>query len=395
MQAELLHNSAFTCTCAAIVATWAIVRCVRNLIATRRRKRWAAEDRERIRQVGKEHARRDELWYAEFGHVKAPPAYDTSSDSRFDVANSAHWLAHLDKYGYVVIAEVATRSEVEHSHHLLWQFLEENTAMRRGNALSWTDEAFEEIGDPKKGICVGCDVGHSALCWFVRCLPAVRGVFEAIWATNELVVSFDGINIYRPGAQSRTRSGWWHVDQGRFKRGRHAIQGFVALTDATPASGGLCVMPGTHMAHDDLLTYAATNDRDHVRVPSPTINPLCRNPRLVTCLAGDLVLWDSRTVHCNTPALVDEIEAVSPTIDVPQPHNDELLRAAVYVCMTPASALSKEARARRRQAFAARTNTTHWPDHINEQDLMDKSVDATQIAAALDGAGKACRDLIG
>lgn len=256
--------------CGYVGAAIAAVLCLRSMVLTRRRQRWAAANHERILRVAEEHAKRDTIWFEEYGNAP-PPTYDTSSVDRFSLANPVGWLAHLDAKGFVVIAEVATPGEVETAHNLLWNFLETNTTMRRGVAASYTDEAFEQIGDRRKGICQGSHVGHSEACWFVRCLPTVRSAFEAIWETTELLTSFDGINIYRPitgdGGQ-RTRSAWWHVDQGLFKRGRHSIQGFVSLTDATPATGGLCVCPGTHTAHDDLLTYAATTDGDHVRVPS-------------------------------------------------------------------------------------------------------------------------------
>ena len=46
------------------------------------------------------------------------------------------------------------------------------------------------------------------------------------------------------------------------------------------------------------------------------------------CKAGDLVLWDSRTIHCNSPALKPPTTALGY-------RDDELLRAVVYTCMTP------------------------------------------------------------
>lgn len=395
-------SSASLRTCACLGAICAATVCLKRLIEKRRRKRWAAEDHERIRRVAEEHAKRDKRWYAQCGD-QPPPAYDTSTDPRFAVTDSAAWLEFLDVHGYAVVRNVADRGEVEEAHDLLWSFLEEHTPMRRSYPDSWTNAAFETIGEAKTGICQGLNVGHSKLCWFLRCLPRVRTVFESIWKTTELVASFDGINIFRPTSDDssrRTRSGWWHVDQGRFKTGRHAIQGFVALTDATPATGGLCVIPGSHTTHEDLMAYAATNDRDHVRVPSPDINPLCRHPKLVRCLAGDLVLWDSRTVHCNTPALADALEAPSAD-DAEHPpaarRSDQLLRVAAYVCMLPASTLSAEARDRRRLAFAARIGTTHWPDHFVDAVRLKpcrKSLGAKGVAASVDAASKPCRDLI-
>jgi len=123
--------------------------------------------------VAEEHAKRDATWYAERGCL-GPPAYETSNCTRFDLADSVGWLGHLDVHGFVVIVEVVTRAEVEHACDLMWTFLEKGTSMRRGDASSWTDEAFEAFGDVKKGICAGLHIGHSELCWFLRCLPTER-----------------------------------------------------------------------------------------------------------------------------------------------------------------------------------------------------------------------------
>ena len=73
----------------------------------------------------------------------------------------------------------------------------------------------------------------------------------------------------------------------------------------------------------------------------------------------------------------------------------ELLRVVVYVCMTPGRAMSAEARARRRLAFATRTGTTHWPDHFVDAQFMDESIGADKIALALGAVSNACRELVG
>ena len=92
--------------------------------------------------------------------------------------------------------------------------------------------------------------------------------------------------------------------KGPTKIGLQAVQGFVSLTDATPQTGGLCVIPGSHTSHDDLMSYAPRWDDDFVIVPEPEINPACRGGKLVQCKAGDLVLWDSRTVSATRCCVV-------------------------------------------------------------------------------------------
>ena len=277
-------------------------------------------------------------------------------------------MQHLEREGFAVVKTVASLDEVAHAADLLWGFLEGNSEMRRGDPASWTDAQFRLVGDPTNGIVNGQGFGQSEVCWFVRTLPRVRAAFEAIWGTQHLITSFDGGNVFRPfhrrcGAgtsarRQKTHGGWWHVDQGPTKAGMQAVQGIVSLQAATEHTGGLCVIPGSHLDHDDLMRYAASGDGDYVAVPEPTINPAVRRGRLVTCLAGDLLLWDSRTIHCNTPALVE------PTAQLGYPE-DSLLRAVTYVCMTPRSKASYSVLRARRRAFAAGVGTSHWPHEFH------------------------------
>lgn len=44
-------------------------------------------------------------------------------------------------------------------------------------------------------------------------------MFEALWGTNELLSSFDSINILRPGEHESSQDSWLHVDQAPLRRG--------------------------------------------------------------------------------------------------------------------------------------------------------------------------------
>lgn len=86
------------------------------------------------------------------------------------------------------------------------------------------------------------------------------------------------------------------------------MQGLVSLYDATPSTGGLTVLPGTHLEHEAFVERLHREScTDFVRIPKsdPFLTSKAYRPLLVTCKAGDLLLWDSRLVHCNTPAHVD------------------------------------------------------------------------------------------
>jgi hypothetical protein len=199
---------------------------------------------------------------------------------------------------------------------------------------------------------------------------------------TDLIVSFDGGNLFRPHHRPgtsgwKTRGGWWHVDQGPTKRGLCAVQGLVALTDATARTGGLCVVPGSHRHHDRLMRHTFS-DHDFVHVPEPRVNPLVRNrgAKLVTALAGDLVLWDSRAIHCNTPSLAD------PTVAAGQPI-DCMLRMVVYVCMVPRARALAEVLPQRKKAFAHGFGTSHWPEASSMFGFIGDIVSDEDLEAAM------------
>lgn len=87
---------------------------------------------------------------------------------------------------------------------------------------------------------------------------------------------------------------------------------------------------------------------DFVAVPEG--DPLLTNfdKVLVCCRAGDLVLWDSRTAHCNSPPL-----------ETPTTGENELLRLVCYVCMTPYDWATRQVIERRIQAFIHNESTSH------------------------------------
>merc|ERR1711933_701648 len=112
------------------------------------------------------------------------------------------------------------------------------------------------------------------------------------------------------------------------KRGLHCIQGLVTLTDATDTRGGLVVVPGSHRLHGEVLRRHKKEKWNHIPINADDdVVTDGGGPRLVTAQAGDLVLWDSRTVHCNTlPLKVDAVQSA-----------EELVQAVAYICMTPAA----------------------------------------------------------
>lgn len=58
--------------------------------------------------------------------------------------------------------------------------------------------------------------------------PGVLAAFEKLWNTNELIVSYDTINLTLPNAGKMAGSKPWpHVDQAPERQGLSCVQGII------------------------------------------------------------------------------------------------------------------------------------------------------------------------
>jgi hypothetical protein len=292
-------------------------------------------------------------------------------------------LGYLEEHGYVVVASALSASEVEEAKSKLWAWLTASAGMVRRDPSTWCNH-FYAVGNPSTGIMHAKGVGHANHSWFVRSRARVVQAFQTLWGDDDLLCSFDGGNVFRPwhctaaemdaaaGAAAaaaaaapkrvsrymqddpanwKTRGGWFHLDQGRCKPNeRVCVQGLVTLFDASAATGGLTVVDASHRDFARVVAEYATSDGDFVALPPNAPIVATGERRLVAARAGDLLLWDSRTLHCNSPAVLP-----------PSAPSDELLRAVSYVCMTPRRFASEEVLAQRQAAYVDSITTSHWP----------------------------------
>ena len=297
---------------------------------------------------------------------------------RFD-ATDPEMKEYLKEHGYVVIKEILTKEEIEISINLLWEFLYEKCQMERNDPTTWTDENFSKIGDSRTGILGFSGINQSKFLWYLRLIPKVKLAFQNLFDTDDLLTSFDGGNIFRPWHNpqlsqyhSKTSQGWFHVDQGRKLLGFQCVQGLISLTDSNENTGGFCVIPNSHHHHTELMNSIARNNQNFVMIPSNT--PILTSQQILpVCFAGDLILWDSRTIHCNTPALVS-----TPTYPI-----DQLLRIVGYVCMTPTSfaersidegTTKEQILENRVRLYERKIGTSHWPHLLTTSISKDTTI---------------------
>jgi len=144
-----------------------------------------------------------------------------------------------------------------------------------------------------------------------------------------------------------------HLDQNPFsKPGLECIQGMVPLLPVTSVSGGLQVVPNSHLEGEK---EAFKQTHAHMQFSGDWCpcddDDLKRRAVLLLADPGDLILWDSRTIH---GGLVG-------TGKNPKGEPVELSRLALTVAMTPREWASSFVQQRRREGFESGENFNHCP----------------------------------
>ena len=299
--------------------------------------------------------------------LRANMTLDVAAQSplRFhDVGDDA--LEYLRREGYVVISNVLNETDLSHARDdLLWAFLE---GMQTGVRRNQPDTHV--LSQPNQyGIVWTHGVGHSRLAWFIRTRPKLRSLFEAFWETEDLITSFEGFSFLPPlkdETRWRVGVGWFHTDQNaRSRPGLQTIQSLTSLYDQDETTGGFVVVPRSWKRHGQVTDRIYQGRRPPAAETQflmiPEDDPILykpRKPRLLRVKAGDSIFWDSRTVHCSTPAQQKAaLDAVSEGDDrMMRP-----LRVAVYGTAVPRSRASDAILRARQQAARQGQTCTHWP----------------------------------
>ncbi|SGY15374.1 BQ5605_C013g07350 [Microbotryum silenes-dioicae] len=189
--------------------------------------------------------------------------------------------------------------------------------------------------------------------WAVRSEPNVIGAFEKLFDTEDLLVSFDAVNVSLPNRRDLPEvKPWPHQDQDPERPGFRCVQGFVNLNPCGQNDGGLMVLKGGHLVskeyHDQFREeereFRWTNEMYLFKDTGLAwLKELGLEWVKVNCEPGDLVLWDSRAPHYN----------VAP--------KGETARFVVYTCYAPVHTATKEDLLQKKQLFETTKGHSHWP----------------------------------
>ncbi|KAL4876329.1 hypothetical protein BJY04DRAFT_231671 [Aspergillus karnatakaensis] len=208
----------------------------------------------------------------------------------------------------------------------------------------------------EKGMILAYGVTHEKWVWDIRGEPGVIDAFAKVYDDEDLIVSFDVVNVQFAKELTPCSKPWPHQDQDPSKPGFRCLQGLVNLNPAGPTDGGLIVCPGGHILSEQFHREMANEPRIPAWTPEwfgftdhgmkwlsdhgLKWHKVCAEP-------GDLIVWDSRTPHYNLP---------------PKGEQDRL---AIYTCYMPVKEASQEDLVRKRGAFEKRLGTTHWPNAVH------------------------------
>ncbi|TVY42181.1 hypothetical protein LOCC1_G003793 [Lachnellula occidentalis] len=263
---------------------------------------------------------------------------------------AAEWKNDLARDGYAVVKNVISEERAAYYVNQMNHWLEGfGLGYKASDPSTWKPENVPV--NMKGGMYHDYTVAHEKFTWESRLEPGVIATFAELWNTPELLVSFDGINLTPPFKHPDTRK-WPHIDQAPYRHGMQCVQGILAFSQSGPKDGGLAVLNGSHnfveeyLKSHDMKNIGSWGIEDHYQFDEEQQRWFAEKgcETIKVCVEpGDLILWDSRLIHYNTPPQGDTV------------------RAIIYVCMTPASFASAEDLKKKKEIFEIWGRTTHWP----------------------------------
>lgn len=264
----------------------------------------------------------------------------------------------IEKYG-VAITPILDEKECNEMINDKWNLLEYLTSnfeipINRNDKTTY--KQILELFPNHKMLLQHWKVGHSELVWKVRQNPKVKEVFEKIWNTDDLIVSFDGVSIYILDKPLRKQNSWFHVDQSYTRNNFECIQSWINAYDTNEGDATLVILEKSNNFHSEFQKKFEIKDKkDWFKLQNKEqydfyINNNCFEKK-IKCPKGYGVFWDSRTVHYGNP-----VENISP--------DNYNYRCVVYICMTPRNLANQKELNKRKKTFNDLRMTSHWPHKI-------------------------------
>lgn len=272
-------------------------------------------------------------------------------------AKYVDWRADLLENGFTVLKNAIPRDRAVVYQEKAYAWLKSfDTELDFNKPETWIKENLPVQSKINTFSTYG--VVHEKFMWNARMEPGVLNAFAHLWGTEDLLVSFDALNITLPNRVDVPRkSPWEHIDQSPLRRGMHCVQGIINLSPSGPEDGGLFVYTGSHKLNDEFFDTqtekSSWSSKDWYKFERDQLEWFTEKgikPQKVCADVGDLILWDSRTIHYGS-----EPSELSKQI-----------RTVIYAAYAPERLATEDSLEKKRTIFKSWGGTTHWPhDNIN------------------------------
>ncbi len=199
-------------------------------------------------------------------------------------------FAHWQRYGYVIIRQAVPAEQVQRTVDFLWEFQE----LDAKDPESWnqTERRSHEMAELNGSGMV--EVYQHQHLWDNRQTQRVYDAFVDIWDRQDLWVSLDRANLNTPNRGARQFTGFIHWDADTTMDPLPVnVQGVLALSDTSEASGGFQCIPELFEHFAD-WRKTAPQGRNGYR---PDLESVPWPVKFVPMKAGDLLIFNSLLAH--------------------------------------------------------------------------------------------------
>ena len=256
--------------------------------------------------------------------------YNTFIPTTYDINDVNNWKKSLTEEGYAVIRNILSEDERNNFFNLFKKDIKTVS-----NNINWEDSnTWHRDNLPIEngtGMAVSNGLSHADFMWYLRTNKGIKGIFEEIHQTKDLVASFDGFSLITNHKQKPGLSP--HIDINPYIPliDTLSIQGSYNYFSVEDYSAGFIVAPksnNTWMPSE----YYKNSPTSYVMVEEDDL--IMDEVVKLLIPANCFTLWDSYTVHGST--------GMSITTD-----NNSLNRLTAYITYFPKYLRSDKIRRRR------------------------------------------------
>lgn len=244
----------------------------------------------------------------------------------------------------------------------MWNYLETvsakfDTPIKRDEKTSW--RGIYDLMPLHSMLIQHWGIGHAQFIWNLRQNEKCVDIFSSLWnvSKEELLVSFDGASFHMPPEETNRGyyrgNNWFHTDQKLSDSTFQCVQSWVTAFDVNEGDATLTFLEGSNNYHEEFsmkFNKGKIKD-DWYKLEEEEINFFLEKGceiKNITCPAGSMVLWDSRTFHAGKEAI--------------KQRKNPNFRCVVYLCYTPRSRATEADLKKKKKAFEEKRMTTHWPE---------------------------------